>query len=123
LCIVIFAADFHRKKNLRRRKDFKEYLMSISRIGEVRAKEGSIAALRDFLISIMPMIQSSPGCESVQLHQSQDDPSKFMMVEVWDSVESHRDSVKNIPPEKLSEIQPLLGGPPSGSYYGLIHQG
>jgi quinol monooxygenase YgiN len=96
--------------------------MSVSRIGEVQAKEGLTQELRDFLISIMPMIKSSEGCESVQFYQSQDDPSKFMMIEVWDSVESHQASVKNIPPEKLSEIRPLLAGSPSGSYYGLIRQ-
>ena len=94
--------------------------MGISRIGEVQANEGSTQALRDFLISILPMIKSSKGCQSVQLYQSQDDPSRFMMVEVWDSVESHQASVKNIPPGKLSEIRPLLAGSPRGSYYGLV---
>ena len=96
--------------------------MSISRIGETQAKEGSIEALRDFLISIMPMIKSSKGCESVQLYQNQDDPLKFMMIEAWDSSESHQASVKNIPPEKLGEIRPLLAGSPSGSYFNLVHQ-
>lgn len=96
--------------------------MSITRIGETQAKEGSIEALRDFLISIITMIKSSKGCESVQLYQSQDDPSKFMMVEVWDSVASHQASVRNIPPEKLGEIRPLLAGSPSGSYFNLVEQ-
>ncbi|HUE98745.1 MAG TPA: antibiotic biosynthesis monooxygenase family protein [Anaerolineales bacterium] len=94
--------------------------MSISRIGEVQAKERSIEELRDFLISIMPAIRSSEGCESVQLYQSQDDPSKFLMIEVWDSIESHQASVQNIPPEKLGEIRPLLASSPSGSYFRLI---
>ena len=94
--------------------------MSISRIGEIQAKEGLIEELREFLISIMPGIQSSEGCETVQLYQSQDDLSKFMMIEVWDRVESHQASVKNIPPEKLGEIRPLLATSPSGSYYTLI---
>jgi quinol monooxygenase YgiN len=94
--------------------------MSISRIGEVQAKEGLTEDLREFLISIMPLIKSSEGCESVQLYQSEDDPSKFMMIEVWDSVESHQISVKNIPREKLSEIRPLLASSPSGNYYKLI---
>jgi quinol monooxygenase YgiN len=94
--------------------------MSISRIGEVQAKEGLTEALRDFLVSILPMIKSSAGCETVQLYQNQDDPSKFIMVEVWDSIESHQASVKNIPPEKLGEIRPLLAGSPSGSYYNLV---
>lgn len=95
--------------------------MNISRIGEVQAKEGSTETLRDFLISIVPLIKSSAGCESVQLYQSQDDPSKFIMIEIWDSVESHQTSVKNIPPEKLGEIRPLLATSPSGGYFDPIH--
>lgn len=96
--------------------------MSISRIGEVQAKEGLTENLREFLISIIPMIKSSQGYESVQLYQSQHDATKFIMVEVWDSVESHQASVKNIPSEKLSGIGPLLAASPGGSYYSLVHQ-
>lgn len=94
--------------------------MSVTRIGEFQAKEGSIETLRNFLLSIMPMILSSKGCESCDLFQKQDNSSKFVMVEVWESVEAHQASVKNIPPEKLSEIRPLLGAAPSGSYYNSI---
>ena len=94
--------------------------MSIARIGETQAKSESVDELRDFLISIMPDIKSSEGCESVQLFQSADEPSKFIIVEVWDSVESHQASVRNIPAEKLDEIRPLLAASPSGSYFRLI---
>ena len=94
--------------------------MSIARIGETQAKPKSTEALRDFLISIMPGIKSSQGCESVTLYQSQDDPTKLTMIEVWNSIESHRASVKNIPPEMLVEIRPLLASPPSGSYYDVL---
>ncbi|HEY3474383.1 MAG TPA: antibiotic biosynthesis monooxygenase family protein [Anaerolineales bacterium] len=94
--------------------------MSVYRIGEVQAKDGLTEDLREFLLSIMPLIESSEGCESVQLYQRQDDPSKFTMIEVWDSVESHQASVKNIPTEKLGEIRPLLATSPSGSYFNLI---
>jgi quinol monooxygenase YgiN len=93
--------------------------MTVTRIGKVQAKPELTETLRDFLISIMPMIKSSEGCESVQLYQSQDDATKFIVIEVWDSVESHQASVKNIPPEKLAEIRPLLASAPSGGYYGL----
>ena len=94
--------------------------MSITRIGEFEAKPTSTEALRDFLLSIIPIIKSSEGCESVTLYQSQADPTKFTMIEVWDSVESHQASVKNIPPEMLTEIRPLLASAPSGSYYNLV---
>ncbi len=96
--------------------------MSISRIGEFQAKQESIEALRDFLISIMDGIKSSQGCESVQLYQSQDDRTKFTIIEVWDSLESHQMSVKNIPPEKLAGIRPLLASAPSGNYFELVNQ-
>jgi quinol monooxygenase YgiN len=94
--------------------------MGISRIGEVQAKPELVEELRNFLISIMPGIESSKGCESVQLYQSADDATKFMMIEVWDSVESHQASVRNISPEKLGEIRLLLATSPSGSYFNLI---
>ena len=95
--------------------------MSITRIGETQAKPELTEVLRDFLLSIMPMIKSSQGCESVALYQSQDDPTKFTMIEIWDSIESHQASVKNIPPDMLSQIKPLLASTPSGSYFALLH--
>ena len=94
--------------------------MSLTRIGEVRAKPELTEALRDFLISILPIIRSSRGCESVTLYQSQEDPARFIITEIWDSLESHQASVKNIPPEKLAEIRPLLATAPSGSYYDVL---
>lgn len=94
--------------------------MSITRIGETQAKPETTEALRDFLISIIPMIKSSQGCESVTLYQSQADSTKFTMLEVWDSLESHQASVKNIPPEMLGEIRLLLASAPSGGYYNLV---
>jgi len=56
------------------------------------------------------------------LYQSQDDATKFTMLEMWDSIESHQASVKNIPPEMLAEIRPLLASTPSGEYYDLIQE-
>ena len=94
--------------------------MSISRIGEVQARSESIEELRAFLVSIMPLIQASEGCTSVKLYQSKEEPSKFLMLEEWDSIESHQASVRSIPPEKLGEIRPLLATSPRGSYFTLI---
>ena len=96
--------------------------MSIYRIGETQGKPETIEALRDFLLSIMPGIKSSQGCQSVTLYQSQDDPTKFIVIEIWDSVESHQASIMNIRSEMLAEIRPLLASAPSGGYYGLVHR-
>lgn len=96
--------------------------MSIYRIGAFQTKVELLQEMQDFLRSIMPIIQSSQGCEAVQLFQNQDDATQFTMMEVWDSTESHQASVKNIPPEKLADIRLLLAAAPSGSYYDLLHE-
>ncbi len=94
--------------------------MSIARIGNFTANPGQIEELKNFLDSIIPMIKSAQGCKSAQLYQSQEDPNRFIMVEIWDSIASHQASVKHIPPEKLAEMRPLLSSTPHGSYYELV---
>ena len=94
--------------------------MSVARIDETQAKPETIEALREFLLSIMAGIRSSQGCESVTLYQSQEDPTKFTMIEIWDRVESHQASVRNIPSAMLAQIRPLLATAPSGSYYNFV---
>lgn len=96
--------------------------MPIHRIGEIQARPEFVNVMRDFLLSIMPLIKSSEGCESVTLYHSRDVPTKFTMIEVWDSIEAHQTSVRNIPQEKLAEIRPLLAAPPSGGYFELVDQ-
>jgi hypothetical protein len=40
-----------------------------------------------------------------------------VVLEVWDSVESHKAAVKDIPPEMLMTVMELLDGRPSGEYF------
>lgn len=96
--------------------------MSIYRIGETQAKPEAVEELSEFLLSIMPGIRSSPGCESVQLYQSPDDRTTFMMIEIWDSKESHQTSVKEIPAEMIAKIRPLLASAPKGAYFEMVEQ-
>jgi quinol monooxygenase YgiN len=94
--------------------------MTVYRIGEMTAAEGRVEDMRVFLLSILPIIRQSEGCQDAQMYQSQENLARFMIVEVWDSTASHQASVKNIPPEKLAEIRPLLGEAPNGSYFDRV---
>lgn len=91
--------------------------MGVTRITEFRARADHIAPLRAFLTSIVPGIASSAGCASCQLLQGHDDPARFLVVEVWDSVASHQASVRAIPPEDLARVSDMLDGPPRGDYF------
>lgn len=94
--------------------------MSIIRMSEFRAQKTKIAELQEFFNALAPHMVKLPGCESVQLVQRQDDPTKFILVELWDSIESHKASTKDIPADLIAKILPMLAGIPSGSYYNLL---
>ncbi|HEY6530126.1 MAG TPA: antibiotic biosynthesis monooxygenase [Cellvibrionaceae bacterium] len=91
--------------------------MGITRINTFQAKEGNLNNVRDFLQSIIPLIQRAEGCSSCRLLQSHDKIHEFIIIEEWDSIESHQASIKHIPADKLSALMPLLTQPPCGSYY------
>lgn len=91
--------------------------MSVTRINKFEAKEGMATNLGAFLMSIVPLVEQSAGCQSCQVLQNQENGSEFVVIEVWDSVSAHKASVKNIPPEKFGVVMPMLASSPSGSYY------
>lgn len=93
------------------------FFMSVTRINEFRAKAEKAEALRTFLAPVIPMIASSAGCLSCQLLQSRENPVRFVVLEVWDSVGSHQAAVRDIPNEAFAEIMELLDGAPLGEYY------
>ncbi len=95
--------------------------MSVIYIGQSQAKADELDNFRDFLTSIVaPAIRASQGCESYQLFQNHDDPTKFVGIEVWASVEAHQASVKNIPAERIAEFMKLVAGPPTGGYHRIV---
>ena len=95
--------------------------MSIIYIGQSQAKPDTISELKNFLTSrVAPAITASEGSESYQLFQSREDPTQFIGIEIWASVEAHRASIKNIPAESISEFMTLVASPPSGRYYDQV---
>lgn len=95
--------------------------MSIAYIGRSQAKPDQVDAFRRFLQSVVaPGVTACAGCQSYQLLQSESDPTEFLGIEIWDSVEAHRSAVVDIPRESIAEFMQLVAAPPSGSYYRLV---
>ncbi|WP_035054567.1 putative quinol monooxygenase [Andreprevotia chitinilytica] len=92
--------------------------MAITRINEFHAIEGKGDALAAvFGTTIVPSIRQAAGCISCELLRSVDEPGRFAVVEVWDSVEAHKASLAEVPPELFLQVKPLLSTPPTGHYY------
>ena len=63
--------------------------MSVIYIGQSQAKPDTIDELLHLLSSVVvPAVNSSPGCESCRFYQSEDDPTRFLGIEIWTSVEA-----------------------------------
>lgn len=91
--------------------------MAITRINEFKAVAGKAEQLHAFLKDLIPYISSSAGCQSCEVLVSSEDDHSFVVLEKWQSVDDHQQSVENFPKEQMSAVMPLLGAVPKGVYY------
>ncbi|MBP0597170.1 antibiotic biosynthesis monooxygenase [Herbaspirillum sp. LeCh32-8] len=91
--------------------------MSITRINNFRAREHCAAELKSFLTGILPDIRASAGCLSCELLQDHADPTRIVIVEIWESIEAHRASLAQVSPESIRQAKQFLAATPSGGYY------
>lgn len=91
--------------------------MSITRINTFRALDDHVDELKKFLLALLPTIRASVGCQSCQLLQDQTVPSRMVIIEVWDSIEAHHDSLQHVPQASIDEVKTMLAAPPVGGYY------
>jgi len=91
--------------------------MSIVRINQFQAQPGKGKDLEELLTTFLPSIKAAQGCESCQLLRSNENLDRLVMLEVWDSLDSHKASVREIPPAQITTLMKLVAGPPKGGYY------
>lgn len=91
--------------------------MSVVRINEFSAAPGQAQALRQFLSSVIGVIEQAEGCRGCELLADPQDASRFVIVERWDSVAAHQAAASKIPPEQMAAFKPLIADPPTGRYY------
>lgn len=92
-------------------------------MGEMRAKPGQEGALEAFIYRvIVPSLRTADGCRAVDVWQDAGDPTRFLIVEHWDSVAAHRASVGEIDPDDIKEVMGLLADSPRGQYYVALSE-
>ena len=94
--------------------------MPITRINEFRAKPGRGPSLRTFLTSVVTDVRAAPGCRACTLYEALDDPERFAVIEVWNTVEDHKAAGRALAPARLQEAMTLLGAPAVGTYYHSV---
>lgn len=94
--------------------------MSVARVNELHAKEGCGDELREFLRKVEPVIRSSEGCEKCEILECDTEKGRYVLLEFWDSIESHERAAQKISSEETARIMELLRLPPTGDYFHRI---
>lgn len=93
--------------------------MSVARINQFQASPGNGPDLQKLLLSFVPEIRKTTGCESAQLLVSQGNPDRMVMLEVWADTEAHQAAVRAIPESQIAKMMKLLASPPKGGFYAF----
>lgn len=91
--------------------------MAITRINEFQAKEEKGNQLWELLQSVKSVIKADPHCQDCQMLRNHDDPTKMVVIEIWDSVAAHQASTQKIPVHLFEKAMRLVVQRPTGGYY------
>lgn len=89
----------------------------ITRVSEFTAQPGREDELADYLASIVPLIEESDGCLYCHMLQGHDDPSRFMIIETWESIPAHQLSVQGIDQKSFLKAMEALAESPTAAYF------
>jgi len=86
----------------------------------LQVRPGQSAAFEAAMVEARPLIAMQLGFRSIEVRKSDDDPERYLLLAVWDNIESHRDGFR-----KSTEYQhwrallhPFYDPMPVVNYYG-----
>jgi len=86
--------------------------MAHIKLNEFEARIGKSDELNQFLESLIPYIRSSDGCITCEMVKHHKEPSKFSILEKWESEDAHKASIKNFPKDEFIYGLSLMSSPP-----------
>ncbi len=63
----------------------------------LQVRPGQSAAFSAAMAKARPLVASQPGFQSIEVRESDDDPGRYLLLIVWDAIESHRDGFRQSP--------------------------
>jgi len=87
---------------------------------EFRFKPEVLDQVPDAVSRTLAVTRKFDGCQRIDVLIDDEDPSRYLLVEVWDSME-HDAAYREFraSPDGASELGPLLAAPPVVMYYSL----
>lgn len=94
--------------------------MTVARVYRMIAQPDLAENLRDALVAFGPMVSGQDGCIGVEVFQDQSDPTRFLLLEKWSSVDHHQRALAAMPEGALDGIMTALAGKPEASYETML---
>ena len=94
--------------------------MPVAALLEFRFKPEVIDQVPDAISRTLAVTRKFDGCQRIDVLADSEDPSRYLLVEVWDSME-HDEAYRKFraSPAGASEVGPLLAAPPVVMYYSV----
>ncbi len=84
--------------------------MAVRLVVTMQAAPGKRDELRAAFGSLCPSVQEEPGCQQYELHQSLDDPDRFVLLERWDDQAALQVHI-NLLQQRGLDLNALRAGP------------
>jgi quinol monooxygenase YgiN len=95
--------------------------VSVTVVVQFQAEPDKTADLLEFLRKNVPDHRSYDGCESLVVHQSQDDPTMVLIYEQWTAQPKHEAYLAwRTETGVLEQLGEMLAGELSFGYYGTV---
>ena len=94
--------------------------MPVAALLEFRFKPDVLDQVPDAVSRTLAVTRKFDGCQRIDVLVDDEDPSRYLLVEVWESME-HDTAYREFraSPAGASELGPLLAAPPVVMYYSV----
>jgi quinol monooxygenase YgiN len=98
----------------------KEPTVPVAALLEFRFKPDVLDQVPDAVSRTLAVTRKFDGCQRIDVLVDDEDPSRYLLVEVWESME-HDTAYREFraSPAGASELGPLLAAPPVVMYYSV----
>jgi quinol monooxygenase YgiN len=90
--------------------------MAVARHYVMIAAEGKEDALNAALVELAAKVRPITGCEGVELLRDTREPTYFMFIERWTSIDAHKAGGQSLGREALNDVMAAIAEPPKGRY-------
>jgi quinol monooxygenase YgiN len=90
--------------------------MTVARHYTLSAKPELADSMQGELDRLGDIVRALPGCLGFEMLRDIEDPTRFVFIEKWQSVEAHKAGGKQIPREAFAKLMDALAAPLAGSY-------